>query len=126
MDLILAGEKRFLQLHELDEMRLQAYDNSMLYKERTKAWHDSKIKRKRFKTGDKVFLFQSKYKLKAPKLKSKWTGPYEVRKSFSSGYVELIGPTNNFTVNGHHLKHYHEEDEENAEVFEIGFYAINK
>nr|XP_043633150.1 uncharacterized protein LOC122604326 [Erigeron canadensis] len=126
MVLILAGEKRFLQLHELDEMRLQAYDNSMLYKERTKAWHDSKIKRKEFKAGDKVLLFQSKYKLKAPKHKSKWTGPYEVRKCFSSGYMELIGSTNNFIVNGQRLKHYHEEDEEYVEMFEIGFYAINK
>uniref|UniRef100_UPI001CB97AA9 uncharacterized protein LOC122601439 n=1 Tax=Erigeron canadensis TaxID=72917 RepID=UPI001CB97AA9 len=126
MDLILAGEKRFLQLHELDEMRLQAYDNSMLYKERTKAWHDKKIKRKEFKAGDKVLLFQSKYKIKAPKLKSRWIGPYVVKRSYSSGYVELYGNDESFIVNGQRLKHYHEEDEENAEVFEIGFYAINK
>ncbi|GJU18784.1 reverse transcriptase domain-containing protein, partial [Tanacetum coccineum] len=31
LDLKIAGEKRFLQLHELDELRLQAYDNSKLY-----------------------------------------------------------------------------------------------
>nr|XP_043625655.1 uncharacterized protein LOC122597086 [Erigeron canadensis] len=116
----------FLQLHELDEMRLQAYDNSMLYKECTKAWHDSKIKRKEFKVGDKVLLFQSKYKLKAPKLKSRWIGPYVVKKSYSSRYMELIGNDETFIVNGHRLKHYYEENEENAEVFKIGFYAINK
>ena len=89
LDLITAGEKRFLQLHELDEMRLQAYENSKLHKERTKAWHDRKIKHKEFKEGDQVLLFESKYKLKAPKLKSKWKGPYTVRKAFTSGYVEL-------------------------------------
>nr|GEZ00142.1 reverse transcriptase domain-containing protein [Tanacetum cinerariifolium] len=31
-DLKVAGEKRFLQFHELDELRLQAYENSKLYK----------------------------------------------------------------------------------------------
>ncbi|GJU54542.1 reverse transcriptase domain-containing protein [Tanacetum coccineum] len=39
-DLIVAGEKRIFQLHELDELRHQAYENSRLYKERTKVWHD--------------------------------------------------------------------------------------
>ncbi|GKF40243.1 reverse transcriptase domain-containing protein, partial [Tanacetum coccineum] len=39
-DLIAAGEKRVFQLHELDELRQQAYENSCLYKARTKVWHD--------------------------------------------------------------------------------------
>ncbi|GJR70688.1 reverse transcriptase domain-containing protein [Tanacetum coccineum] len=42
-DLIAAGEKRMFQLHELDELRYQAYENSRLYKERTKVWHDRKL-----------------------------------------------------------------------------------
>ncbi|GJW32035.1 reverse transcriptase domain-containing protein [Tanacetum coccineum] len=42
-DLIAAGEKRMFQLHELDELRYQAYENSHLYKERTKVWHDKKL-----------------------------------------------------------------------------------
>ncbi|GJR98799.1 reverse transcriptase domain-containing protein [Tanacetum coccineum] len=66
------GEKRFLQLHELDELRLQAYENSKLYKARTKAYHDKKLRvRKEFKAEDKVLLYNSKYKFKAPKLRSK-------------------------------------------------------
>ncbi|GJT41017.1 reverse transcriptase domain-containing protein [Tanacetum coccineum] len=49
-DLIAAGEKRMFQLHELDELRYQAYENSCLYKERTKVWHDRKLRiRKEFK-----------------------------------------------------------------------------
>ncbi|GKD59272.1 hypothetical protein Tco_1296781, partial [Tanacetum coccineum] len=49
-DLIAAGEKRMFQLHELDELRHQAYENSRLYKERTKVWHDRKLRmRKEFK-----------------------------------------------------------------------------
>ncbi|GKD18834.1 reverse transcriptase domain-containing protein [Tanacetum coccineum] len=39
-DLIAAGEKRMFQLHELDELRHQAYENSRLCKARTKVWHD--------------------------------------------------------------------------------------
>ncbi|GJZ14327.1 hypothetical protein Tco_0549557 [Tanacetum coccineum] len=41
LDLIAAGEKRMFQLHELDELRHQAYENSRLYKERTKVWYFS-------------------------------------------------------------------------------------
>ncbi|GJW16403.1 reverse transcriptase domain-containing protein [Tanacetum coccineum] len=53
-DLIAAGEKRMFQLHELDEFRHQAYENSHLYKARTKVWHDRKLKmRKEFKHGNK-------------------------------------------------------------------------
>ncbi|GKA63440.1 reverse transcriptase domain-containing protein [Tanacetum coccineum] len=64
-DLIAAGEKRMFQLHELDELRHQAYENSRLYKARTKVWHDRKLKmRKEFKKGNKVLLFHSKYKFK--------------------------------------------------------------
>ncbi|GJS78949.1 reverse transcriptase domain-containing protein [Tanacetum coccineum] len=35
-DLIAAGEKRMFQLHELDELKHQAYENTRLYKVRTK------------------------------------------------------------------------------------------
>ncbi|GKB73421.1 reverse transcriptase domain-containing protein, partial [Tanacetum coccineum] len=35
-DLIAAGEKRMFQLHELDELRHQAYEKSRLYKAKTK------------------------------------------------------------------------------------------
>ncbi|MCI29171.1 protein NYNRIN-like, partial [Trifolium medium] len=36
-----AGEKRKLQLHELEEMRTQAYESSKLYKEKVKGYcHD--------------------------------------------------------------------------------------
>ncbi|GJZ63373.1 reverse transcriptase domain-containing protein [Tanacetum coccineum] len=55
------GEKRMFQLHELDELRHQAYENSRLYKARTKVWHDRKLRmRKEFKQGNKVLLFHSK------------------------------------------------------------------
>ncbi|GJV82831.1 reverse transcriptase domain-containing protein [Tanacetum coccineum] len=43
-DLKTAGDHRKLQLNELNELRDQAYENSLIYKERTKKLHDSKIK----------------------------------------------------------------------------------
>nr|XP_043629837.1 uncharacterized protein LOC122601135 [Erigeron canadensis] len=71
MDLIEAGELRSMQLNELDELRLYACDNSLLYKERTKVWHDRRLRKKEFKAGDKVLLFLSKYMFKQPKLTSR-------------------------------------------------------
>ncbi|GKE05375.1 hypothetical protein Tco_1397393 [Tanacetum coccineum] len=111
-DLIAAGEKIMFQLHELDELRYQAYEKSRLYKERTKVWHDKKLRmRKEFKQGNKVLLFHSKYKFKQLKLRSRWLGPYVVKRQYPSGYVELYGKDGKtFIVNGHRLKLYHEED----------------
>ncbi|GKC04315.1 reverse transcriptase domain-containing protein [Tanacetum coccineum] len=114
-DLIAAGEKRMFQLHELDELRHQAYENSRLYKARTKVWHDRKLRmRKEFKHENKVLLFHSKYKFKQPKLRSRWLGPYVVKHQYPSGYVELYGKdVNTFIVNGYRLKLYHEEEDYN-------------
>ncbi|XP_021725331.1 uncharacterized protein K02A2.6-like [Chenopodium quinoa] len=47
-----AGENRLLQLNELDELRLEAYESSKLYKEKTKRWHDKNLVRREFKEGD--------------------------------------------------------------------------
>ncbi|GJV76205.1 reverse transcriptase domain-containing protein [Tanacetum coccineum] len=114
-DLKLAGEKQFLQLHELDELRLQAYENSKLYKARTKAYHDRKLRiRKEFKAKDIVLLYNLKYKFKAPKLRSKWYGPSVVKHGFPSGYVELYDKHGgSFIVNGHRVKLYHDEEQIN-------------
>ena len=115
-DLKIAGEKRFLQLHDLDELRLQAYENSKLYKARTKAYHDKKLRiRKEFKVGDKVLLFNMKYKFKAPKLKPKWFGPYIVKHGFPSGDVELYDKHGgSFIVNGHRIKLYYDTEQLNV------------
>jgi hypothetical protein len=45
MDLKAAGIKRKIQLSELDEWREKAYNNTKIYKERTKRWHDKRIKK---------------------------------------------------------------------------------
>ena len=63
MDSTLVGEKRLLQLSELDEFRDEAYENARIYKEKTKAWHDKHITRKEFTAGQQVLLFNSRLKL---------------------------------------------------------------
>nr|GEX78350.1 copia protein [Tanacetum cinerariifolium] len=47
-DLKTVGNHRKLQLNELNELRDQAYENSLIYKKRTKKLHDSKIKNRIF------------------------------------------------------------------------------
>ncbi|GKF20393.1 reverse transcriptase domain-containing protein [Tanacetum coccineum] len=47
MDLSKAGVERNNQLNELEELRLQAYETSKTYKERTKKWHDNRLKEKK-------------------------------------------------------------------------------
>ncbi|XP_031266005.1 uncharacterized protein LOC116124425, partial [Pistacia vera] len=54
MDLKAAGEKRMLTLNELDEFRLEAYENARNYKEKTKRWHDKHIRVKAFEVGQKA------------------------------------------------------------------------
>ena len=46
-----AGEKRKIQLHELEKLRLQAYESSRIYKERMKLYHDKKLVKKIFSPG---------------------------------------------------------------------------
>nr|GEY78985.1 reverse transcriptase domain-containing protein [Tanacetum cinerariifolium] len=75
-DLKTAGDHRKLQLNELSELRDQAYENSLIYKERTKKLHDAKIKNRIFNVGDQVLLFNSRLKIFSGKLKSHWSGPF--------------------------------------------------
>ena len=43
-----------------------------MFKEKVKIWHDKKIKKKEFKVGDQVLLYNSRSKFSAGKLRSKW------------------------------------------------------
>ncbi|GJU93057.1 reverse transcriptase domain-containing protein [Tanacetum coccineum] len=101
------GDHRKLQLNELNELRDQAYENSLIYKEKTKKLHDSKIKNRIFNVGDRVLLFNSRLKIFSGKLKTRWSGPFTITKVFPYGTIELSQPDGpNFKVNGHRVKHY--------------------
>nr|GEZ00127.1 reverse transcriptase domain-containing protein [Tanacetum cinerariifolium] len=94
-------------MNELNELRDQAYENSLIYKEKTKKIHDFKIKNRVFNVGDRVLLFNSRLKIFLGKLNTRWTGPFTIAQVFPYGTIELSstnGP--NFKVNGHRLKHY--------------------
>ncbi|GJU86277.1 reverse transcriptase domain-containing protein [Tanacetum coccineum] len=96
MDLMLASESRLMQLNELAELEDGAYENTRIYKKRTKKWDDSRLRDdKDFKVGDKVY-------------------PY--------GAVEIINKNGfNFKVNGQRLKKYYEGDidKEDDEVYKF-------
>ncbi|GKC95754.1 reverse transcriptase domain-containing protein [Tanacetum coccineum] len=61
-DLETVGDHRKVQLSELNELRDHAYENSLIYKEKTKRIHDSKIKNRFFNIGDQVLPFNPRLK----------------------------------------------------------------
>ena len=96
-----------LQLIELKEIRLDAYESSRIYKERVKRWHDKFINHREFWEGDLVLLFNSHLKLFPRELRSKWSSPFKVLKVYSYGAVEInIYATGSFKVNSARLEHY--------------------
>nr|GEY74956.1 reverse transcriptase domain-containing protein [Tanacetum cinerariifolium] len=115
-----AGDHQKLQLNELNELRDQAYENSLIYKERTKKLHDDKIKNRIFNVGDQVLLFNSRLKIFSGKLKSCWSGPFTISKIYPYGTAKLIHPDGyNFKVNCHRLKHYHGGDSPPLEIPDV-------
>ena len=103
-----AAEKRLLQLNELEELREMAYENSRIYKERRKKWHDAKVKIKSFQEGDQVLLFNSRLRLFPGKLKSRWSGPFVVSHVYPYGAVKVCNTQGQkFKVNKQRLKIYH-------------------
>ncbi|CAN6579222.1 unnamed protein product [Malus baccata var. baccata] len=105
-----AGEKRKLQLIELEEIRNDAYENAKIYKDKTKKFHDAHIIRKEFQPGQKVLLFNSRLKLFPGKLKSHWNGPYRVVQVHLHGAMDIQNMQTSFVfkVNGHRFKLYKE------------------
>nr|GEY78770.1 reverse transcriptase domain-containing protein [Tanacetum cinerariifolium] len=122
-----ADDYRKLQLNELKELRDQAYENSLIYKEKTKIIHDSKIKNHIFNVGDWVLLFNSRHKIFSRKLKTRWSGPFTIIKVFPYGTVELSQPDGpNFKVNGHRVKHYFGGDIPQLVVSDLQTFPMDK
>ncbi|XP_010542093.1 PREDICTED: uncharacterized protein LOC104815407 [Tarenaya hassleriana] len=106
-DLKSAAEKRVLSLHHLEEIRLDAYENAKIYKERTKKWHDKHILQRNFQVNDLVLLFNSRLRLFLGKLKSRWSGPFKIKSVSPSGAIELWDhPEGSFKTNAQRLKLY--------------------
>nr|GEW56094.1 hypothetical protein [Tanacetum cinerariifolium] len=102
-----AGGRHKLQLNKLSELRDQASENSVIYKERTKKLHDSKMKNQIFNVSDQILLFNTRLKIFSGKLKTRWSGPFTITQVFPYGTIKLSQPNSlNFKVNGHRAKHY--------------------
>ncbi|XP_015955477.1 uncharacterized protein LOC107479894 [Arachis duranensis] len=116
-----ADIERKLQLQELECLRLEAYENSRLYKEKVKVVHDKNIKRREFRAGDLVLLYNSRLRLMPGKLRSRWEGPYKVEKVEPYGVFHLSHPSSPtfFKVNGNRLKLYHGEKMKSNKELEI-------
>ncbi|GJT87570.1 reverse transcriptase domain-containing protein [Tanacetum coccineum] len=87
-DPVITGDHRKVQLNELNELRDHAYENSLIYKAKTKRLHDSKIKNRVFNIGDRVLLFNSRLKIFSGKLKSRWNGPFTITRVFPYGTID--------------------------------------
>ena len=48
-----------------------AYENAKIYKEKTKRWHDARIRQRTFQVGEKVMVYNSRLHLFLGKLKSR-------------------------------------------------------
>ncbi|RDX96161.1 hypothetical protein CR513_21219, partial [Mucuna pruriens] len=92
-----AREQREFQLQELDELHLEAYENSQIYKQKVNRFHDQQVLRKEFQ-------------LIVGKLHSRWDRPFVITNVFPYGVVELKDEHTNstFQVNGHRIKLFHE------------------
>lgn len=79
----------------------------MIYKERTKRFHDQRLRTKVIIPSMQVLLFNSRLRLFPGKLKTRWSGPFKVVEVFPYGSVELEGTDGQrFKVNGQRVKPY--------------------
>jgi hypothetical protein len=104
-------KNKLMQLVELEEDRFIAGFHQQVQKEREKAYHDKHIKKKAFKQGDLVLVYDSKFIKHPGKFKTHWMGPYEVAYVTKGGYVKLKtlnGEWKEGLVNGSQLKLYYD------------------
>lgn len=83
-------EKHTIQLNELDELRLNAYENNWIYKDKTKRWCDNHILHQEFHKGQQVLLYNSLLRLFSRKLKSRWSRPFTILEVVPHGAVEIL------------------------------------
>jgi hypothetical protein len=73
----------------MEEDRILVGFHQQVKKERDKAWHDRHIKKKMFKEGDLVFLYDNKSFQHPWKFIMHWLGPYEVKYVIDGGSIQL-------------------------------------
>ncbi|GJY43248.1 reverse transcriptase domain-containing protein [Tanacetum coccineum] len=116
-DLKTAGDHRKVQINELNELRDQAYKNSLIYKDNTRR-SDSKINNRVFNRGDRFFL---QFSLKIFTASSKPVGP-TVPPLLMFSLMETIEylkkkPDQIIKVNGHFMSSYQKCKTRNLQSF---------
>nr|GEZ75229.1 hypothetical protein [Tanacetum cinerariifolium] len=103
--------QKYIQINKLDELKLDAYESSVSYKERTKRWHDKRIKTPTdYEKGEKVLLLNSRLRLFPRKLKSRWYEPFTISKDMKGGAIELCDEEGNeFIVNKQRVNMYQKD-----------------
>jgi hypothetical protein len=100
-------QERLAQLMELEEDKIMAGFHHEVNKAKDKSCHDRHINKKKFKEGDLLLLFDSKYLQHPGKFKMHWLGPYEIKSVMDGGVVQLQdlkGKEMQVLVNGSQLK----------------------
>jgi hypothetical protein len=110
-------QERLSQLMPMEEDRILAGFHQEVQKARDKAWHDRHIKRKSFKEGDVVLVYDSKSLQHLGKLRMHWLGPYEVKTVTDGGAVQLKdleGTKLRGMINGNRLELYRDSQPHSA------------
>ena len=108
MDSTLAGEKRLLQLIELDEFRNEAYETPAFIRRKPKPGTTNTSPERSSQPDNKFFYSIPALKLFPGKLKSRWSGPFTVTKVFPHGGAEVSHlEKGTFTVTIQRLKPYY-------------------
>ena len=93
----------------MEEDRILSGFHQQVQKARDKAWHDRHIKKKTFKEGDLVLMYDNKLFQHPRKLIMHWLGLYEVKSITDGGVVhlrDLSGAELRGMINGSRLKLY--------------------
>jgi hypothetical protein len=89
MDDIGVVHERIAQLVELKEDIFIAGFYQQIQKEREKAYHDRHTKKKIFRQGDLVLVYDSKFIKHPRKFRMHWLGPYDIAYITKGGVVQL-------------------------------------
>jgi hypothetical protein len=101
------AQERITQLVEMEEERFITGFHQHVQKERENVYHDRHIKKKAFKQGDLVLMYDSKFIKHPGNFRTHWLGPYENAYVTEGGVVQLKtlkGECKEGLVNGSQLK----------------------
>jgi hypothetical protein len=104
-------QERLAQLVKLEEDIFIAGFHQRVQKDREKAYHDRHIKKKAFKKGDLVLVYDSKFIKHPGKFITHCLGPYEITYIIEGGVAQLKTLKREWKeglVNGSQLKLYYE------------------